>query len=244
MSSERNPGRTAGLIYLVLVVCAPLRLVYIPGKLFVSGDAAATARNIAEHELLFRLGILADLTCGVTVVLLSLALYRLFQNVNRNAAVLVVLLGGVLPGAIDFINTVNDGAALILIRGADFLSVFDESQRYALAFLFIRLHHQVIVGAEILWGLWLWPLAFLTWRSGFMPRFLAVWLFINGAAYLIISFTGVLAPQYEARVFNLATPAVLGEMAFVLWLLIRGAVPPPASAAPNGGWSSASSQRV
>ena len=148
MSSERNPGRTAGLIYLLLVVCAPLRLFYIPSQLFVSGDAAATARNIAEHELLFRLGILADLTCGVTVVLLSLALYRLFQGVNRNAAVLVVLLGGVIPGAIDFINTVNDGAALMLIRGADFLSVFDESQRYALAFLFIRLHHQVIVGGR------------------------------------------------------------------------------------------------
>ena len=78
-----------------------------------------------------------------------------------------------------------------------------------------------------------------------MPRFLAVWLFINGAAYLIISFTAVLAPHYEARVFNLATPAVFGEMAFVLWLLIRGAVPPPASATPNdGGWSSTSSQRV
>jgi len=223
--NTRNPGRVAGLIYLMLVVVAPLRLIYIPNTLFVSGDAAATAQNIAAHELLFRLGILGDLSCGVIVLLLTVALYRLFKGVSRYAAVLVVLLGGVLPAAIDFLNTANDGAALMLVRGADYLSVFDESERYALAYFFVRLHHQVILGAEILWGLWLWPLALLTWRSGFMPRFLGVWLFVNGAAYLVISLTGLFLPQYETRVFNLATPAVLGEMAFMLWLVIKGARP-------------------
>jgi hypothetical protein len=151
--------------------------------------------------------------------------------VSQFAAVLVVLLGGVIPAAVDFINTANDGAALMLVRGADYLSVFDESERYALAYFFLRLHHQVIVGAEILWGLWLWPLGLLTWQSGFMPRFIGAWLFVNGAAYLAISVTGLFLPQYEARVFNLATPLLLGEMAFMLWLVIRGAVPPPASPA-------------
>ena len=225
--NTRNPGRVAGLIYLLLVVIAPIRLIYIPNTLFVSGDAAATAQNIAAHELLFRLGILGDLSCGVIVLLLTVALYRLFKGVSQYAAVLVVLLGGVLPAAINFLNTANDGAALMLVRGADYLSVFDESERYAVAYFFVRLHHQVILGAEILWGLWLWPLALLTWRSGFMPRFLGVWLFVNGAAYLVISLTGLFLPQYEARVFNLATPAVLGEMAFMLWLVIKGAVPTP-----------------
>jgi hypothetical protein len=228
---SRNPGRVAGLIYLLLVVIAPYRLIYLPGRLFVSGDATATAQNIAANELLFRLGILGDLSCGVIVLLLTVALYRLFKDVGRYAAALVVLLGGVLPAAIDFVNTANDGAALMLVRGGDYLSVFEESQRYALAYFFLRLHHQVIVGAEILWGLWLWPLGLLTWRSGFMPRFIGGWLIVNGAAYLIISFTGLFLPQYEARVFNLATPLLLGEMAFMLWLVIRGAVPPPANAA-------------
>ena len=108
------------------------------------------------------------------------------------------------------------------VRGVDFLSVFERPQRNALAVLFLRLHHQEIVAAEILWGLWLFPLAILVYRSRFLPRFLGVWLIINGFTYLIMSFTGLLLPQYENLVSNIAFPALLGEMAFMLWLVIKG----------------------
>jgi hypothetical protein len=227
MSSTRsNPGRFAGFLYLLLVVLAPFRLAYVPGVLFVEGNATATASNIAAHELLFRLGIVSDLLCGTILIFLLLALYRLLEGVNQRLAVLMVIVGGVMPATIDFLNVVNDGAALMLVRGADFLSVFDKPQRDALAMLFLRLHHQVIVGAEILWGLWLFPLGILVYRSRFLPRFLGVWLIVNGIAYLIISLTGLLLPQYE-RAFNLAFPALLGEVAFMLWLLIKGANPRP-----------------
>ena len=93
--------------------------------------------------------------------------------------------------------------------------------------LFLRLHHQEIVAAEILWGLWLFPLAILVYMSRFLPRFLGVWLIVNGFAYLVMSFTGLLLPQYEDRVSNIAFPALLGEMAIMLWLLIKGAFPKP-----------------
>ena len=220
-----------GLLYLLLVVAAPLRLIYIPNALFVRGNATATANNIAAHELLFRLGIVGDLFCGTILIFLVLALYQLLKGVDRKLAVLMVIVGGVLPAAIDFFNVVNDAAALILVRGADFLSVFDKPQRDALALLFLRLHHQEIVGAEILWGLWLFPLGILVYRSGFLPRFLGVWLIINGFAYLAISFMGLLLPQYEDMVSNVTFPALVGELAFMLWLVIRGAKE-PALAAP------------
>ena len=165
MSSTRNPGRVAGFLYLLLVVGAPLRLIYIPAKLFVHENATATANNITAHELLFRLGIVNDLFCGTILIFLVLALYRLFKEVNQNLAVLVVILGGVMPAAIDFFNVLNDAAALMLVRGADFLLVFEKPQRDALAMLFLRLHRQEIVAAEILWGLWLFPLAILMYRS-------------------------------------------------------------------------------
>jgi len=229
MSSTRNPGRVAGVLYLLLLA-APLRLIYIPSALYVRGNATATANNIATHELLFRLGMVSDLLCGTIVIFLTLAFYRLFKAVDQNLAVLVVILGGLLPAAIDFLNVLNDAAALMLVRGADFLSVFDKPQRDALAMLFLRLHHQEIVAAEILWGLWLFPLAILTYRSRFLPRFLGVWLIINGFAYLIISFTGLLLPQYEDMVSNIVFPALLGEMAFMLWLVIKGAKPQPLDA--------------
>src|SRR2546426_850260 len=229
MSSTRNPGRVAGVLYLLLLA-APLRLIYIPSKLFVRGNATATANNIAAHELLFRLGIVADLFCGIVLIFIVLAFYRLFKGVDQNLAVLMVILGGVLPAAVDFFNVLNDAAALILVRGADFLSVFDKPQRDALAMLFLRLHHQEIVAAEILWGLWLFPLAILVYRSRFLPRFLGVWLIINGFAYLTMSLTGLLLPQHEEMVSNIVFPALLGEMAIMLWLLIKGARPQPSTA--------------
>jgi len=230
MSSTHNPGRVAVFLYLLLVVLAPVRLICIPSALYVRGNATATANNIATHELLFRLGMVSDLLCGTIVIFLTLAFYRLFKAVDQNLAVLVVILGGLLPAAIDFLNVLNDAAALMLVRGADFLSVFDKPQRDALAMLFLRLHHQEIVAAEILWGLWLFPLAILTYRSRFLPRFLGVWLIINGFAYLIMSFTGLLLPQYEDMVSNIVFPALLGEMAFMLWLVIKGAKPQPLDA--------------
>ena len=80
MNSNRNPGRVAGFWYLLLVVFGPLRLIYIPSKLFVHGNASATINNIAAHELLFRLGIATDLACAVVLIFLTLAFYRLFAS--------------------------------------------------------------------------------------------------------------------------------------------------------------------
>ena len=80
-------------------------------------------------------------------------------------------------------------------------------------------------------GLWLFPLGVLAYRSRFLPRFLGVWLVINGFAYLAMSFTGLLLPQYEDLVSNIVFPAQLGELAFMLWLVIKGAKPQPLGAA-------------
>jgi hypothetical protein len=176
MSSTTNPGRIAGFLYLLLVVAAPFRLIYIPSKLFVHGNAAATADNIAAHELLFRLGIVTDLFCGTILIFVVLALYRLLKEVDQNHAVLMVIIGGVMPATIDFLNVLNDAAALMLVRGADFLSAFEKPHRDALAMLFLRLHHDEVVAAEILWGLWLFPLAILVYQVALpspFPRRLA-----------------------------------------------------------------------
>jgi Domain of unknown function (DUF4386) len=231
MCATRNPGRVAGFLYLLLVLAGPIRLIYIPSKLFVHGNATATASNIAAHELLFRLGIVADLFCGTILIFLALALYRLLKGVDQNLAVLMVIVGGVMPALIDFVGVVSDAAALMVVRGADFLSVFDKPQREALAMLFLRLRDHQNTAAEILWGLWLFPLAILVYRSRFLPRFLGVWLTINGFAYVILSLTGELLPQYQDKAFTYSQPALFAEVAFMLWLVIKGAKPPALVAA-------------
>ncbi len=223
MKSINYRARVAGFLYLFLVFAGPVRLMYIPSALFVSGNATATASNIAAHETLFRFGIVSDLFCAVILIFLTLAFFRLFKDVDRNLAVLVVILGGVLPACVDFFNVLNDAAALILVRGADFLSVFDKPQRNAMAMLFLRLHHQEVNAAEILWGMWLFPLAILVYRSRFLPRLIGVWLIVNGFAYLALSFTGLMLPQYEDAVSNITFPALFGELALMLWLLVFGA---------------------
>jgi hypothetical protein len=160
------------------------------------------------------------------LIFLTLAFYRLFKGVDQNFAVLVVILGGVMPALIDFVGVVSDLGALTVARGADFLPAFDKPQRDALAMLFLRLRDHQNTAAEILWGLWLFPLAFLVYRSLFLPRFLGVWLTINGFAYVLLSLTGLLLPQYQNKAFIIAQPALFGELALMLWLVIKGARPP------------------
>lgn len=227
MSAPRNPGRVAGLWYLLLVFLGPLRLIYIPEKLFVTGNAAATASNIIAHEWLFRFGMVADLLGAMVLVLLTMAFYRLFKDVDQQLAVLVVILGGVMPALLYIVNVATDASALMVARGADFLNVFDKAQRDALVLLILRQHSHLVTAAEILWGLWLAPLGMLVYRSRFLPRFLGVWLLFNALAYVLISLIGELAPQYSDTAFLFAQPALLAELALTLWLVIRGSGPKP-----------------
>jgi uncharacterized protein DUF4386 len=221
-----NPGRFAGLLYVVMSVFGFFALAYVPGKLIVHGDAAATVNNVATHEMLFRLGIASQLIGSAGFIFVALALYQLLKGVNRrHASLMVTLIVVSIP--IAFLNEVNSFAALLLIRGSDFLSVVDKVQRDALAMLFLNLHGRGLVVAEMFWGLWLFPLGLLVYRSRFLPRFLGVWLGLAGVAWVILSLTGVLLPQYVGAVDTYSQPAVFGEIVFMFWLLIRGAKPTP-----------------
>ena len=229
MGSTQKNARFAGFMYLLLMT-APLRLVYIPGALFVRGNATATANNIAAHETLFRLGIVSDLFTGAAAIFLLLALYRLFQGVDQNKAVTMVILGSLVVTPIYFLNVLNDVAALLLVRGSDFLSAFARPQREALAMLFLQLHHHGVLANEVFWGLWLFPFGLLVMKSGFLPRFLGIWLIAGGIGYVAISFTGFLFPEYEDMVSKVVFPGMLGELAIMLWLLIKGAKEQPLAA--------------
>jgi hypothetical protein len=223
-------ARIAGAIYLLEVLVGPFSLIYVPTALIVSGNAAATAANILSHETMFRLAILADLFSGVISIFLMLALYRLFKDVDQNQAVLMVILGGVTVAPIFFLNALNWIAALALVHGGGFLAVFTTPQQYALAMFFIHLHCQGNIVNEVFWGLWLFPFGLLVMKSGFLPRFLGIWLLLDGFAYLVLSVVGILAPQYYNIVFTFAQPALFGELAIMLFLVIKGANVPPLTA--------------
>ena len=222
MSFIKNPGRFAGSLYVLISIPGVFALIYVPSKVIVHGDAAATASNIAAHETLFRWGIASELICQILFMWVALALYDLLKGVNRRQA--RVMLGLIVVGVpIALLNELNAMAALLLVRGADFLGVFEKTQREALAMVFLKLHGEGFGIAEIFWGLWLFPLGLLVYRSGFIPRVLGVLLIANGFPYLVNSFTGLLAPWYEHIVSRWMMPFGFGELVFMFWLAIMGA---------------------
>jgi Domain of unknown function (DUF4386) len=230
MSTIENPGRFSGLLYVVTSVFGFFAMGYVPSKLIVHGDAATTANNISASETLFRLGIASQLIGMAGFIFVALALYELFKGVDRRqAALMVILIVVSIPVA--FLNEVNSMAALLLVRGADFPSVFEKDQREALAMLFPDLHGRGLVFSELFWGLWLLPLGRLVYKSRFLPRFLGVWLVLAGVAWVILCFTGILLPQSADKLNTYFQPVILGEIAFMLWLVIKGAKPPKMDAA-------------
>lgn len=232
--SQRRTARVAGGLYLLMAVSAPFALIYVPSKLIAPGDATGTADRIRASESFLRTGIGLELFHQAVAIFLVLALYRLFKTVNEKHAVLVVILGAVVSVPIVFLNVLNEIAALVLVSGADFLSVFEKPQLDALAYLFVRLHEQGLIVASIFWGLWLFPLGMLVIRSGFIPRVLGVLLMVAGVAYLASAGTTLVLPRYAEIVGQSVMVLYFGELPFIFWLLIWGVKLRPSAGPANG----------
>lgn len=222
MNSTKKQARFAGLLYLLASIIGCFGLIYVPGKLIVRGDATATANHIRASETLFRLGIATELFGFTMFIFVVLALYRLFKGVNeKHALAMAILLLVSIP--ISLLNVLNDIAALILVSGADFLSVVEKGQLDALAYLFVRLHGQGFVVAQLFWGLWLFPFGILVIRSGFIPRVLGFLLFIAGFGNVASSFTSLLLPSYAPIIDRFTSVLTAAELPIIFWLLIWGA---------------------
>ena len=217
MSPINRTARTAGILYLSLV---PLGFfgMYVTTQLVAPGAPAITANNIAASEGLFRLGIVSALLVQVVNILVALALYRILKVVDRLFASLMVIF--ILLGApIAMLNELNNFAVLLLLGGATPLTQFTPGQVQGLVQLFLGLHNQGINIAGIFWGLWLFPMGYLVFRSGFLPKVLGVLLVIGCLGYLVDSFSAFLLPNSNV---NVALFTFWGEVLFPLWLLVKG----------------------
>ena len=225
MNHIQKKARIAGLWYLSVTLTGIWTLMVAPSKLFVHGDAAATVQRILGSEMLFRSYMAVGLISSLSFLMLALALYELFRDVDRGLSRLMLALVAIqIPCA--WVVAVAQAMALDLAKGGTFMGAFTDPQREALAMVFLRLDHHGTMASQLLWGLWLFPLAALVLRSRYQPRFLGWWLHINGLAYVAVWALAFLAPQHFDRVDDLLFPVFLGEVAFMLWLLIRGAKAP------------------
>ena len=196
--SPSTLARVAGVLYLSLI---PLGLL---GGL--SGGPSS------------RLGIVSALLVQIVNIFVVLALYQVLQPVNKNMAVLMVifLLLGV---PIAMLNEMNQFAALLLSSGADSLRGFTADQSHALMIFFLHLHDIGTNIAGLFWGLWLFPMGYLVFKSGFLPRILGILLMMGCAGYLVQSFAAFLLPNFEV---NIALFTFWGEVLFPLWLVVKG----------------------
>jgi hypothetical protein len=227
VNSTKKAARVAGLLYFAVSIPGVFSLLYIPSHFIVSGDAAATANKIAASEFVFRFGIVSELIGFIGFIFVVRALYRLLVGVNKaQASLMVTLMLVSIP--ISIVNVLNETAALTLIRGANFLSVFDKPQRDALALLFLHLHFDGFMVAQVFWGLWLIPFGLLVLKSGFLPRILGVLLIIACFGYLANSAVALgLLPDVVSRFVGQLT---ICELPIILWLLIMGAEDQPLGA--------------
>lgn len=224
MDSSNKTARTAGLLYLVVVATGIFSLGYVPSQITVPGDALATVNNILAHQTLFRLGIVGGLICYTAFLLLPLALYKLLQPVNRNAALLMVAFA-LVSVPISFVNLSNKLDALSLLSGADYLQAFTAQQLHAQVMLSLDAYSNGILISKIFWGLWLLPFGYLVFKSGFLPRILGILLMLGCFGYLTDVLGRLLVTGYTETAISsfVVLPASLGEIGICLWLLIMGA---------------------
>jgi hypothetical protein len=222
MNSINKTARTAGFLYLSYIVVEILADAFGRSPLIVMGDAAATVSNIAAHEWQFRIGFVGDLLAGVLFFLAAWALYALLKPVNKNLSLLFLLLnlGGV---AVRFAIDINYIAALLLSSGTEPLKVFQADQLQALAMTFLYLQKNGYWASQIFFGVWLFPLGYLVFKSGFLPKVLGILLMASCVTWTTTSFLYLLyVPGYTAITYISYPLGFISEFGLTLWLLIKG----------------------
>jgi len=222
MSSLNKTARMAGFLYLMYIIITIPADALARSPLIVFGDAATTARNIMASEWQFRIGIVGDLVSAVFFLLAAWALYALFKSVNKDLALLFLLLnlGGV---AVYSINLLNQFAAVLLLSGTDYLKVFQVDQLQALAMFFLNLHKNGYWIAQIFFGAWLFPLGYLVYKSGFLPKILGIVMMIHFVGWTLTSLQFFLFPGFTAITYVTYPLGFISEFGLTLWLLIMGA---------------------
>ena len=220
--SQRKAARVAGVLYLLLIVFGIFAEMFVRQSLIVAGDAATTASNILASEGLFRLGFMSDILMILTFLLLPLAFYVLLKPVGKRLASLVVILVSV-SVPLMLVNMLLYVAPLVLLSGADYLSVFSADQLNALAMSTFDLYTSGVMIATLFHGLWLLPLGYLVYKSGYFPRVLGVFLMLACLGFVIETVQYFLAPGFEAITYPAMILEIVGEFGFCGWLLIKGA---------------------
>ena len=214
-------ARTGGILYLLIIAAGAFGQIFVRGMLVVPGDAVTTAKNIIAFQSLWRIGITGDIIMHVFDIPVMMVLYVLLKPVNRNLALLGVLFN-LIQTAVLVANKLNLVIPLFLLINADYLKIFEPGQLYALAYIFLRAHDYGFGIGLIFFGFACLVYGYLLFKSGYFPKPLGVLVTIAGLSYLVNSFTLILAPAYADKILPVLVLALIGELSFCLWLIVKG----------------------
>jgi hypothetical protein len=216
-------ARSAGLFYLLIAISGGFSIGYVPSVIIESGDASATAQNIAENLGLFQLGIVADIFVLMLEVALTVMLYRLFKPVNPTVS-LIAAFCRLAMSVVMGLNLLNYLIPLLLLSGSSYLSAFESHQLHALALLFLETHQFGVYIWGLFFGIHLMALGYLIFKSGYFPKVIGILMMIGSIGYATESLAAISFVEnttVSAMVISFLVVAVIGELSFTFWLLIK-----------------------
>ncbi|MDP3635611.1 DUF4386 domain-containing protein [Phenylobacterium sp.] len=220
---ESHPNaylRIAGVIYLLVIVFGGFSEGFVMSALIVSGDPAATARNITGSPVLWNLSLAGNLVIPLIAVPQMLIEYLLLRPVNRNLALLFLLLNAI-SLAVECVSKLFLLMVVPILGSSD--GAFDPQQIQALASVALIGHNLAFHITLIFFGAACLVSGYLIFRSGYLPRLLGLLVQAAGASYLIATFSRLFAPAFADQLTSaILLPALIGESAFCLWLLLKG----------------------
>jgi hypothetical protein len=218
LNSPQKTARVAGFVFLIIVFLGMSAELFIRPGMIVPGDAAATVKNIAASQALFRLSLVTELIRQALLILLPLILYNLLNQVDKTMASLMVIFALVCV-PISMFNELNHFAVLLLSSGAGYLTAFKADQLNALVMFFLELRKYGTFVPQVL-SFWVLLLGYLVFKSGFLPSILGILLMLAGSCYTVDAVLFLLVPNFDATILGLF--AFIAELPFYLWLLIKG----------------------
>lgn len=227
MTSPKTLARIAGLLYLISSVCF-IFAESVRSRLIRPGDAAVTADNIRASVTLFRVGFVIDLASGAIFLFTGMALYRLLKHVNQLVAAAMVTFVA-LSVAVAYLSLLDQFTALTIATHADYTKAFGQAGSDALVMLFADMQRNGLLIDHMFWGLWLLPLGYLVIKSRYFPTVIGALLIIGCFSWLAVLFVRVLAPDL-ARIASFLVLGAIGELIFMLWLIVKGVRVPPSEA--------------
>jgi hypothetical protein len=222
MSSTKQLARIAGVFYLLVGIFGGFAEGFVDPKLYVAGNAAASAGNVVANADLVRMGVVAHLVDGVFFALTAMALYLLLNHVHKNAARSMVIFV-VIAVAMICLNAVFLFEGMQVATDPSYATAFGVAGSSALVMVLLDIQHYGTLDAQVFFGLWLAPLGYLAYRSGLFPKALGVVLVLATVSYLADSLTAFLLPKFELQIKPfLSVAPLVGEIWMVLYLLAKG----------------------